>query len=181
MCVCCSHLVLAAILWAMPCTRAGVALASTTELSPLGVADFGIDLSWGNRNSSDVPHSRRKRYISSRDMLALLDYHNRVRSQVFPPAANMEYMVVRLLVSSEILKILFNNQLHWCSFLKNVFSVWKGVGWEACEISWVLGFTVHMGSRATTCHEVHRPEPVHHQWKVLKPYWVKLCLWIFYS
>ncbi|XDV46036.1 hypothetical protein PO909_014013 [Leuciscus waleckii] len=26
-------------------------------------------------------------------MTALLDYHNRVRSQVFPPAANMEYMV----------------------------------------------------------------------------------------
>ncbi|KAB5546535.1 hypothetical protein PHYPO_G00073240 [Pangasianodon hypophthalmus] len=91
--VCCSHLVLAAILWAMPCTRAAVALTNTTELSPLTVAHFGIELSWRNRSSSDVPHSRRKRYISSKDMMALLEYHNRVRSQVFPPAANMEYMV----------------------------------------------------------------------------------------
>ncbi|XP_047016298.1 R3H domain containing-like isoform X2 [Ictalurus punctatus] len=92
--VCCSHLVLAAILWAMPCTRAAVALTNPTELSPLIVADFGIELSWRNSSSSgDASHSRRKRYISSRDMMALLDYHNRVRSQVFPPAANMEYMV----------------------------------------------------------------------------------------
>ncbi|KAF5902052.1 peptidase inhibitor R3HDML, partial [Clarias magur] len=94
--VSCSHLVLAAILWVMPCTRAAMVLTNTTELSPLPVAEFGIELSWMNRNrssSSDLPHSRRKRYISSRDMLDLLDYHNRVRSQVFPQAANMEYMV----------------------------------------------------------------------------------------
>lgn len=91
---CCSHLVLAAILWAMPCTRAAVALTNTTELFPFNTTDFElIELSWRNRSSSEVPHSRRKRYISSRDMMALLDYHNRVRSQVFPPAANMEYMV----------------------------------------------------------------------------------------
>ncbi|XP_060792741.1 R3H domain containing-like [Neoarius graeffei] len=91
----CSHLVLAAILWMMLYTRAVAALTNTTQLSALTVADFGIELSWRNRSSSssDVPHSRRKRYISSRDMVALLDYHNRVRSQVFPPAANMEYMV----------------------------------------------------------------------------------------
>ncbi|XP_039591167.1 peptidase inhibitor R3HDML-like [Polypterus senegalus] len=43
--------------------------------------------------SVSVSKSRRKRYISSLDMAALLEYHNRVRSQVFPPAANMEYMV----------------------------------------------------------------------------------------
>ncbi|KAG7323268.1 hypothetical protein KOW79_012970 [Hemibagrus wyckioides] len=81
--VCCSHLVLAAILWAMLCTRAAVAGTNTTELFPLTVAEFGIELNWRNRSSSDVPHSRRKRYISSRDMMALLDYHNRVRSQVW--------------------------------------------------------------------------------------------------
>lgn len=88
---CCSHLVLTAILWAMPCTRAAVVLTNTTALFPFNATDF--ELSWRNRSSSEVPHSRRKRYISSRDMMALLDYHNRVRSQVFPPAANMEYMV----------------------------------------------------------------------------------------
>ncbi|KAF5908988.1 peptidase inhibitor 15-like, partial [Clarias magur] len=37
--------------------------------------------------------SRRKRYISQSDMLAIVDYHNQVRARVFPPAANMEYMV----------------------------------------------------------------------------------------
>lgn len=37
--------------------------------------------------------SRRKRYISQSDMLAIVDYHNQVRARVFPPAANMEFMV----------------------------------------------------------------------------------------
>lgn len=40
-----------------------------------------------------VPHYRRKRHISTRDMSALLDYHNHIRASVHPPAANMEYMV----------------------------------------------------------------------------------------
>ncbi|EPQ10773.1 Peptidase inhibitor R3HDML [Myotis brandtii] len=39
-----------------------------------------------------VPHYRRKRHISARDMSALLDYHNHIRASVHPPAANMEYM-----------------------------------------------------------------------------------------
>uniref|UniRef100_A0A4W3GME1 Peptidase inhibitor 15a n=1 Tax=Callorhinchus milii TaxID=7868 RepID=A0A4W3GME1_CALMI len=41
----------------------------------------------------EVPQSRRRRYISQNDMSVILDYHNKVRGQVFPPAANMEYMV----------------------------------------------------------------------------------------
>lgn len=40
-----------------------------------------------------MPHFRRKRHISARDMSALLDYHNHIRATVHPPAANMEYMV----------------------------------------------------------------------------------------
>ena len=43
--------------------------------------------------SADIPKARRKRYISQNDMIAILDYHNQVRGKVFPPAANMEYMV----------------------------------------------------------------------------------------
>lgn len=43
--------------------------------------------------SALIPKSRRKRWISQSDMLAILDYHNKVRANVFPPAANMEYMV----------------------------------------------------------------------------------------
>ncbi|MFT7809165.1 peptidase inhibitor 15 [Arapaima gigas] len=44
-------------------------------------------------NSTDAPKARRRRYISQNDMIAILDYHNKVRGKVFPPAANMEYMV----------------------------------------------------------------------------------------
>ncbi|XP_043946499.1 peptidase inhibitor R3HDML [Protopterus annectens] len=44
-------------------------------------------------NFFGIPRNRRKRYISQGDMSAILEYHNNVRSQVFPPAANMEYMV----------------------------------------------------------------------------------------
>ncbi|XP_003411772.1 peptidase inhibitor R3HDML [Loxodonta africana] len=40
-----------------------------------------------------VPRYHRKRHISARDMSALLDYHNHLRASVYPPAANMEYMV----------------------------------------------------------------------------------------
>uniref|UniRef100_A0A4W5Q8Q5 Peptidase inhibitor 15 n=1 Tax=Hucho hucho TaxID=62062 RepID=A0A4W5Q8Q5_9TELE len=44
-------------------------------------------------SSHNIPLTRRKRYISQNDMLAILDYHNKVRGKVFPPASNMEYMV----------------------------------------------------------------------------------------
>ncbi|KAG9329041.1 hypothetical protein JZ751_001000 [Albula glossodonta] len=40
-----------------------------------------------------IPRTRRRRYISQNDMIEILDYHNKVRANVFPPAANMEYMV----------------------------------------------------------------------------------------
>ncbi|KAL7840863.1 hypothetical protein AOLI_G00261860, partial [Acnodon oligacanthus] len=35
---------------------------------------------------------RRKRAISSSDMQAILDLHNKLRAQVYPPASNMEHM-----------------------------------------------------------------------------------------
>lgn len=47
----------------------------------------------GDHGLASIPKSRRKRYISQGDMIAILDYHNKVRANVFPPAANMEYMV----------------------------------------------------------------------------------------
>lgn len=47
------------------------------------------------QDSASLPKARRKRYISQNDMIAILDYHNQVRGKVFPPAANMEYMVTR--------------------------------------------------------------------------------------
>ncbi|KAM7378707.1 hypothetical protein PAMP_004312 [Pampus punctatissimus] len=46
-----------------------------------------------SRSSPGVHIGRRKRFISQSDMVAILDYHNQVRANVFPPAANMEHMV----------------------------------------------------------------------------------------
>uniref|UniRef100_A0A8C2YTV9 R3H domain containing like n=1 Tax=Chinchilla lanigera TaxID=34839 RepID=A0A8C2YTV9_CHILA len=40
-----------------------------------------------------VPRYHRKRHITAWDIMALLDYHNHIRANVYPPAANMEYMV----------------------------------------------------------------------------------------
>lgn len=37
--------------------------------------------------------SRGKRAISEGDMNLILDLHNKLRGQVYPPASNMEYMV----------------------------------------------------------------------------------------
>lgn len=51
-------------------------------------------------DSANLPKTRRKRYISQNDMIAILDYHNQVRGKVFPPASNMEYMVSRQFLSS---------------------------------------------------------------------------------
>lgn len=58
---------------------------STSNFTHLGAAH-----SYGTDTTTKV---RRKRYISQNDMLAILDYHNKVRGKVFPPASNMEYMV----------------------------------------------------------------------------------------
>ncbi|XP_055043729.2 peptidase inhibitor R3HDML isoform X2 [Misgurnus anguillicaudatus] len=82
-------LLLAAILWVLSHTT----VSSATELLHLNQVSFEDTVTLRNSSDLSLPHSRRKRFISSRDMRALLDYHNRVRSQVFPPASNMEYMV----------------------------------------------------------------------------------------
>lgn len=64
-----------------------VAAVSTSNFTHVGEAHGrGSDAA----TSSKI---RRKRYISQNDMLAILDYHNKVRGKVFPPASNMEYMV----------------------------------------------------------------------------------------
>lgn len=40
-----------------------------------------------------VGRQRGKRAITASDMQAILDLHNKLRGQVYPPASNMEYMV----------------------------------------------------------------------------------------
>ncbi|XP_029136308.2 R3H domain containing-like [Labrus bergylta] len=84
----CVQLLLAATLWTTPCMRATAAapseLSSSTEL---------LNTTETQTQAVGAPLRRHKRAVSSREINALLDYHNRVRSQVFPPAANMEFML----------------------------------------------------------------------------------------
>lgn len=91
----CVQLLLAATLWMVPHIGAAAAvLSSSAEL--LNTTRAGAETRPDFRTLAGAvgaPRSRRKRAISSREINALLDYHNRVRSQVFPPAANMEFMV----------------------------------------------------------------------------------------
>lgn len=47
--------------------------------------------------SSWKPNARGKRAISQSDMQLIIDLHNKLRGQVYPPASNMEYMVSTLI------------------------------------------------------------------------------------
>lgn len=97
------QLLLAATLWMMPHMGAAAAavLSSSTEL--LNITGAGTEIQPDFRmltRAVSASRSRRKRAISTREINALLDFHNRVRSQVFPPAANMEHMVREIAVIS---------------------------------------------------------------------------------
>lgn len=98
------RLLLAATLWTMPYIGATAApppgpshlfnhLMEAVSDSESNLQNFTTTTTAADGVTS-VPRTRRKRAISSRDMSVLLEYHNRVRSQVSPPAANMEYMVI---------------------------------------------------------------------------------------
>ncbi|XP_041103456.1 peptidase inhibitor 15-like [Polyodon spathula] len=72
---------------------AWVVTNSTDTLSaPRNATDIGSALKH-HLDSANIHKTRRRRYISQDDMIAILDYHNKVRGKVFPPASNMEYMV----------------------------------------------------------------------------------------
>uniref|UniRef100_A0A8C7JY77 Ganglioside induced differentiation associated protein 1-like 1 n=1 Tax=Oncorhynchus kisutch TaxID=8019 RepID=A0A8C7JY77_ONCKI len=97
----CAQLLFAAILCSMPYTGAAAvrSLSKSNQTNHLHLTRPGFesdpDSDWSNLNltSISVPRIRRRRAISSREINSLLDYHNLVRSQVFPQAANMEIMV----------------------------------------------------------------------------------------
>ncbi|XP_003800094.1 peptidase inhibitor 15 [Otolemur garnettii] len=82
------------LLLSLLCEASTVVLLNSTDSSPPtnNFADIEAALK-AQLDSADIPKARRKRYISQNDMIAILDYHNQVRGKVFPPAANMEYMV----------------------------------------------------------------------------------------
>ncbi|XP_035404338.1 peptidase inhibitor R3HDML [Cygnus olor] len=82
------HLCFTGVLCWLAHESGSFALPNATELlSPPSSAGPGPAPGTG------VPRGRRRRYLAPRDMSAILDYHNQVRAQVSPPAANMEYMV----------------------------------------------------------------------------------------
>lgn len=83
-----------AVLLSLLCEASAVVLLNSTDSSPPtnNFTDIEAALK-AQLESVDLPKARRKRYISQNDMIAILDYHNQVRGKVFPPAANMEYMV----------------------------------------------------------------------------------------
>ncbi|XP_041060956.1 R3H domain containing-like [Carcharodon carcharias] len=87
-----SHLCLTTLLLWITQKSGAFVLSNVTALTVNPSAETGPDLR-KFPYVSGTPRSRRKRQISPRDRNEILDYHNRVRSQVFPPAANMEYML----------------------------------------------------------------------------------------
>ena len=83
------------ILLCISCRASVLATTIPTVSTSLPAANFtslGVAHSYGT-DTTAISKTRRKRYISQNDMLAILDYHNKVRGKVFPPASNMEYMV----------------------------------------------------------------------------------------
>lgn len=90
------HFSIDLLLLCISCGASVLAANSPTVSSTLpdtNFTDLGAAFSYGEADSENIPLTRRKRYISQNDMLAILDYHNKVRGKVFPPASNMEYMV----------------------------------------------------------------------------------------
>ena len=73
-----------ALATSVPAASASAPAANITNLGAARSHETG---------ATTLSKTRRKRYISQNDMLAILDYHNKVRGKVFPPASNMEYMV----------------------------------------------------------------------------------------
>lgn len=90
--------------------------ASIPAVSALNCTGPGAARGYGTDSAAKI---RKRRYISQNDMLAILDYHNKVRGRVFPPASNMEYMV------SESLKQLYPRVCMQC------YCVRKRDNWRA--------------------------------------------------
>ncbi|XP_028832922.1 peptidase inhibitor 15 isoform X2 [Denticeps clupeoides] len=75
------------------CVAGGTGAWTAAESSPNRANVSVLRAAAQDQISASVPKPRRKRFITQSDMIAILDYHNQVRASVFPPAANMEYMM----------------------------------------------------------------------------------------
>lgn len=80
------------LLLALLCASCGASALGTSipAVSTLNFTGLGSAQRYRTDTTAKI---RKRRYISQNDMLAILDYHNKVRGRVFPPASNMEYMV----------------------------------------------------------------------------------------
>lgn len=90
-----SYLAIDILLLCISCGASAWAAYKPSASSTIPITNFtdiGAAMNFRAETVS-LPKTRRKRYISQNDMLAILDYHNKVRGKVFPPASNMEYMV----------------------------------------------------------------------------------------
>lgn len=89
------------------CASCGASALRTSipAVSTLNFTGLGAAQGYGTDTAAKI---RKRRYISQNDMLAILDYHNKVRGRVFPPASNMEYMVSESLTtfSKKLLQLL---------------------------------------------------------------------------
>ncbi|KAM9390769.1 peptidase inhibitor 15-A-like isoform 1-T2 [Salvelinus alpinus] len=89
------HFAIDFLLLCISCGASVLAANSPTVSSTLPATNFtdlGSAFSYGEADNENIILTRKKRYISQNDMLVILDYHNKVRGKVFPPASNMEYM-----------------------------------------------------------------------------------------
>lgn len=80
------------LLLVLLCASCGASALGTSipAVSTLNFTGLGAAQRYRTDTTAKI---RKRRYISQNDMLAILDYHNKVRGRVFPPASNMEYMV----------------------------------------------------------------------------------------
>ncbi|MBN3295238.1 PI15 inhibitor, partial [Amia calva] len=83
-----------ALLVYLACGASALVVANSTDAlsSASNFTDIGSALKH-HLDSTNIPKTRRRRYIPQDDIIAILDYHNKIRGKVFPPASNMEYMV----------------------------------------------------------------------------------------
>lgn len=49
----------------------------------------------------------------------------------------------------------------------SLLSTATALGWRTCSVRWLLGFTMRLGPRPPTGHEIYGTKPVSHLWKVV--------------
>lgn len=100
------------LLLVLLCASCGASALGTSipAVSTLNFTGLGAAQRYRTDTTAKI---RKRRYISQNDMLAILDYHNKVRGRVFPPASNMEYMVSERFFSPSFPKLCSSSSSCW--------------------------------------------------------------------